>query len=630
MREDLASTPSKLHFGVFDLDVRAGELRRSGVRVKLQEQPFRILAILLERPGEVVTREQLRQQLWPGDTFVDFEHSINITVKRLREALGDSADNPRFIETMPRHGYRFIAPVEPVAPASPPALVEARTPPRQKRRWLAVIVMLALVIIGVFVLRERFRQRAMLPAAKTMLVVLPFENLSGDPAQEYLSDGLTEELITQLGGVEPSRLGVIARTSAMQFKRDSKDVREIGHELGVDYVLEGSIRREINRVRVSAQLIQVSDQGHLWAASYDRELGGILALQYEIARAVVQQITVRVAPQAAARPAAHRSVNPEALDAYLRGIYRLRQGRSDSGTTAVPYFEQAAEIQPGWALPYSGLAWAHFWNATDPNLDLADRREFFRKLKTAALSALELDDTLADAHCLLGDVLQLYEWNWAGAKREFERALELNPGDAGAHAGYATWLSIMGQHQKAIPELSRAIELDPLFVYYRTSLGTTYLLAHRYDEAITYLEGTARLNPDICEAHYFLAGAYALRGRYKDAFAELEKGRAVRNPPSEVVYQANLAWIEAMAGRREEALRIVEENPALLTNVKQPTAVAGFYGAIGNADEAFRWLEIAFKERDPKLPKDRWSPDFDSLRSDPRYQDLLHRMNLPQ
>jgi tetratricopeptide (TPR) repeat protein len=309
----------------------------------------------------------------------------------------------------------------------------------------------------------------------------------------------------------------------------------------------------------------------------------------------------------------------------------LRQGRPDSGTTAVSYFRQATEIQPDWALPYAGLADAHRWNATDPDADFAARKEFFRASKAAALKALGFDDNLAEAHSLLGYVLQEYEWDWAGAQREFKRALELDPSAAGAHAGYGRWLNIMGRHQEAIPEYERAIELDPLFLLYRVSSANTYKLARRYDEAIQRLQETVSLEPSFVEGHAWLSEAYARKGRYEEAIAELERQRALRNPPSEAVYLANLAFVDAVTGRRNEALKIVQENRALLfANVKQPTAVAGLYCTIGDKNEAFRWLEIAFRERDPKLPVYRWSSDFDSIRSDPRFQDLVRRMNLQQ
>jgi len=281
-------------------------------------------------------------------------------------------------------------------------------------------------------------------------------------------------------------------------------------------------------------------------------------------------------------------------------------------------------------LPYAGLAAAHHWNATDPDLDLADRREFFHESKTAALKALGLDDSIAEAHSLLGYVLEEYEWDWAGAENEFKRALELDPSAAGAHAGYGKWLNIMGRHAEALREYERAIEHDPLFVLYRVASANTYLLARRYNEGIQHLQETVSLDPNSVEAHAWLSGAYASKGRYEEAIAELEKQRALRNPPSEAVYLANLAYVDALTGRRNEAVKIVEENRTLLANLKQPTAVAGLYCTIGDKNEIFRWLEIAFRERDPKLPVDRWSFDFDSIRSDPRFQDLVRRMNLPQ
>jgi TolB-like protein/DNA-binding winged helix-turn-helix (wHTH) protein/Flp pilus assembly protein TadD len=631
MQTDAPSAPRKLCFGVFELDLRAGELRRNGTKIRLQDQPFQILAILLEHPGEVVTREELQARLWPGDNYGDFEHSISMAVKRLREALDDSADNPRFIETLPRHGYRFIVPVSVPEPTTRPVSVRpAIWLAMPTRRWVAVLALVSLVTALSYFAWQQLRPRAKPPAGRLTLVVLPFENLSGDPGQEYFSDGFTEEMTAQLARLHPEQLAVIGRATAMTYKHAKKTIDEVGRELHVQYVLEGSVRRGGERIRITAELVKVGDQTHVWAENYEGDLRDVLSMQREVAEKIAKEMPVKISPQDQARLSRARPVNPEALDAYLRGIYRLRQGRPDSGTTAVSYFRQATDIQPDWALPYAGLAAAHHWNATDPDLDLADRREFFRESKAAALKALALDDNLAEAHSLLGNVLQEYEWDWVGAEREFKRALELDPSAAGAHAGYGRWLNIMGRHAEALPEYERAIEHDPLFVLYRVAYANTYLLARRYDEAIQRLQETVSLDPNSVEAHAWLSGAYALKGRYEEAVAELEKQRALRNPPSDGVYLGNLAFIDALTGRRNEALTIVERNRALLANVKQPTAVAGVYCIIGDKNETFRWLEIAFRERDPKLPVDRWSPDFDSIRSDSHFQDLVRRMNLPQ
>jgi TolB-like protein/DNA-binding winged helix-turn-helix (wHTH) protein/Tfp pilus assembly protein PilF len=632
MLSNAPSAPRKLCFGLFELDLRAGELHRNGRKVKLQDQPFQILAILLEHPGEVVTREELQARLWPGDNYGDFEHSISMAVRRLREALDDSADNPRFVETLPRHGYRFMVPVEELEPATRPASAKpAKRRAMPIRHWVVAFALVALLATSSYLAWQRFRPSAKPPAGKVMLVVLPFENLSGDPGQEYFSDGFTEEMTAQLALLYPEQLAVIGRATAMTYKHAKKTIDEVGRELHVQYVLEGSVRKGGERVRITAELVKVGDQTHVWAQNYEGDLRDVVSMQREVAQKIAKEMPVKISPQGQARLARARPVNPEAQDAYLRGIYRLRQNRPDSGTTAASYFRQATEIQSDWALPYAGLADAHRWNATDPDLDLADRREFFRESKAAASKALALDDNLAEAHSLLGNVLQEYEWDWAGAQREFKRALHLDPSAAGAHAGYGRWLNIMGRYQEAIPEYERAIELDPLFLLYRVSSANTYKLARRYDEAIQRLQETVSLEPSFAEAHAWLSEAYARKGRYEEAIAELERQRALRNPPSQSVYLANLAFVDAVTGRRSEALKIVQENRALLmANVTQPTAVAGLYCTIGDKDETYRWLEIAFRERDPKLPVYRWSSDFDNIRSDPRFQDLVRRMNLPQ
>jgi TolB-like protein/DNA-binding winged helix-turn-helix (wHTH) protein len=448
MAQEPQTVTPVIRFGVFELDLAAGELRKSGIKVRLQEQPFQILSLLLERPGQVVTRDEIQQKLWPDGTFVDFEHSLNAAVKRLREALEDSADNPQFVETVPRRGYRFIYPVEGHAARS--------------RRWVWALALAALpalltllLALNVGGLRDRLWPRADSPAKRIMLAVLPCDNLSGDPEQEYFSDGMTDEMIAQLGRLQPARLGVIARTSAMHYKGTDKHVDEIGRELGVEYILECSVRREGDRVRITAQLIQVSDQTHLWAASYERELAGIFAIQSEVSRQIARSLEVELLPAERARPSGAGTINPEAYEAYLKGRYFWNKRTEEGIKKSLDYFQQAVARDPDYALAYSGLADAYLVGIFVGYLPSQDNHP---KGLAAALRAVELDDTLAEAHASLAN----FEiGNWLVEEKELKRAIELNPNYAPARIWYAMHLSARGRHEEALAEGKKALELDP-------------------------------------------------------------------------------------------------------------------------------------------------------------------------
>ncbi len=421
---------SVFRFGAFELDLSSSELRKAGVRVKLPPQPFKVLALLARRPGELATRKEIQQQIWGSETFVDFEEGLNFCIKQIRTALGDDAEAPRYIETLPRRGYRFIAPVE--EPGH--------------------------------------------PAGRTMLAVLPFENLSGDSEQDYFSNGLTEEMITQLGRLQPERLSVIARTSAMTYKGSNKTVDQIGRELGVDYLLEGSVRREGDQVRITAQLIQVRDQAHLWAQSYDRNVSSILAVQGEVARAIAGEIKVAVTPEETRRLASARPVNPDAHEAYLKGRfhwYKLSRVHLD---TALDYFQLALEKDPNYALAYVGIAYV--W-ASRGDCGLVPSREAFPKVKAAALKARELDDTLAEVHELLANVRFFYEWDWGGAEREFQRAIQLNSNSAELRFYYSDFLISMRRPREWKAEIERALELDPFNFFLQCFFGWHLLYLRR-------------------------------------------------------------------------------------------------------------------------------------------------------
>ncbi len=497
----------------------------------------------------------------------------------------------------------------------------------QKRRlsWLAASTLVVVTLgAGIYFARERTWPRAKPPVGKIMLAVLPFENLSGDREQEYFSDGLTEEMISQLGRLQPQRLGVIARTSAMQYKGTKKVVREIGHELGVNYILEGTVRRAGQRVRVSAQLIQVSDQTHLWAESYERDLGDVLTLQSEVARAIADKIQLKLTPQRQS-VASTRAVNPNVYELYLKGRYFWNRRTRDALPKAVDYFQRAADIDPTYALAYAGLADSYIVLGVNQFLTPS---EAFPKAKQAALKALELDNALAEAHTSLAFVLQR-EWEWAEAEREFQRALELNPGYSTAHHWYSYVLTIMGRHEEAIAEARRATELDPLSLIINANLGEVLYYAGRSDEAIRQQLRTVDLDPDFYIAHFNLGQAYRKAGMFDKAIAEFERARALSgNNPFPL---ASLGAAYGFSGRKADAERVLKELREISKRgYVSPFLLAAVYVGLGEKEQAIKWLEKAYEERDSLLPWIKVSPTFDSLRSEPRFQDLVRRIGLPR
>jgi TolB-like protein/DNA-binding winged helix-turn-helix (wHTH) protein/Tfp pilus assembly protein PilF len=624
-----------LRFATFEVDLRAGELRKQGVRIKLQEQPFHVLAVLLRRPGEVVTREELRNQNWPPDTFVDFDNSLNTAINKLREALGDSADNPRFIETLPRRGYRFIAPVSGIDGG-------AATPDKDKGgdgreslwrfRWIVAVVSLAvlaatLFAFNVFRVRERVLNDVRVPPIQS-LAVLPLTNLSGDPAQEYFSDGMTDALITDLA--QMGSVKVISRTSSMRFRRTDKSLPEIARELNVDGIVEGTVQRSGDRVRITAQLIYGPADKHLWASSYERNLQDVLALQEELARAIVGEIKVKLTPQEQVRLGTNHSVNPEAYEVYLRGLAFSKNHGEQSTRISTEYFKRAIQTDPQWAAPYAQLARSYHW------IGSSGHPEFYAKSKTAALHAIGIDDSLAEAHSALAYVLHNYDWNWSGAESEYKRALELNPNYSEAHHGYAVLLAAAGRNEQAVAEIRRAEELDPLLIPLQVNLGVVLSCAGRHKEAIEQLQNTTDLNPKDSYARMELGMAYLRKGMYPEAVANLEKAVAAgKDDPDELLYLGALAYGYAVAGRNREALKLLRELERQEANGKPvaagwDTGLYPVYFALGQKDQAFGWLEKAYKQRSDSLLYLRCWPEFDRLRVDPRFADLVRRVGIPE
>jgi TolB-like protein/Tfp pilus assembly protein PilF len=564
---------------VYEADLRVRELRKHGLRLKLQDKPFEILAVLLEHPGELVTREDLRQRLWSADTFVDFEHSLSIAVHKLRQVLGDSAENPRFIETLPRRGYRFIAPVQ---------------QPELRRA-----------------------------AGKAMLAVLPFENLNSDPEQEYFSDGLTEEMITQLGRLNPQRLGVIARTSVMRYKRSEKPVAQIGPELGVDYVLEGSVRRAGKRVRVTAQLIQVSDQTHLWAETLERNLKDILALQREVAERIARSLAVELLPGDSPLAVRSSTGNSEAYELYLRGRYHWNKRTEEGFAKAIDYFGRAIELDKAFAPAYAGLADAYnifgLYGALPP-------QQAYGRAKEAAHKALEIDSRLAEAYCSRAFATLQYDWDWKSAEKSYQRALELNPNYATAHHWHGLGLMETAQFERAQSAMERALRLDPLSVVINSHLGWLFYFSRQFDQAIAQLQRTLDLEPEYPLALYFLGMAYEQRGVLEPAIDSLRKAteRSGRHPGG----LSALVHALASAGKRGEALRVLEELHSLASQRHvSPYFVAFAHAGLGNRQEAINWLEKACAERSGWMLHLAIEPAFDSLRGQPDFQALMLRTN---
>ena len=564
-----------VRFGEFELDLRAGELRKQGIKLKLQEQPFQILSMLLEHPGEVVTREELRSKLWPADTFVDFDHGLNKSINKLREALGDSAENPRFIETLAKRGYRFMRDLQ----ASPGPI--------------------------------------------RSLLVLPLENLSRDPEQEYFADGLTEELITRLARI--SALRVLSRTTAMHYKGVRKPLPEIARELQIDGVIEGTVLRSEEQVRISAQLIHAPTDTHLWADSYERNLRNVLALQSEVAQAIAREVQVKLTPQEQAHITDVRPVDPEAYEAYLKGRYHWNRRSGKELPKAVCCFQQAIAKGPAYAAAYAGLADSlstlGTWSFVPPN-------EGCGKAKGFALRAVELDPGLAEGYVALAWVTAWYDYDFIAAEREFERAIELNPRYPTAHYWFGFFLALMGRYEEGYTELKRAIRLDPLSGVIHWGLGFVCWSSRRYDQAIEQLEKTLELDATFAPAHALLGWAYSFKSLHELAITSLRKAVQVSQGASQWVGSLGEAY--AAAGYRDEAQKILEQ---LIELSKQqyvtPYLVGRIYYALGEKDEALRWLETAYQERASWMTMLKTDPHLDNLRPDPRFQDLLHRINFP-
>jgi TolB-like protein/DNA-binding winged helix-turn-helix (wHTH) protein len=597
-------------FGAFTVDARTGELSHEGHRTPIRDQSVQLLLALLERPGELITREELAGRLWAAGTFVDFDRGLNKAINHLREALKDSAEQPRFIETLPRKGYRFIAPVArtgdveaAAAPEAPPADT-ARAP--RLRRWLLLAVV-AIAGIGIAIIGGA-RKRAHAPPRIAALAVLPLDNLSRDPEQEYFADGLTDALITDLAQMGTTR--ITSRTSVMQYRGTKKTVKEIGRELNVDAVVEGTVTYAANRVRVTAQLIQVSTDMHLWADTYERDVSSILDLQRSLATDIARRINVFVKPLDRASV-----VKPEAYGLYLKARYAFHKYTSRGWQEAIEHFNEAIESDPEFAAAYSGLSETYLVAGA---YGAIPTEEALTRGKAAAAKALQLDETLASAHYAMATAHTWYDWDWPGADREFRRGLALNPSDALGRNWYAGYLSVLGRHTQAIAEQQRALEFDPLSVIVNANLARALYRARRYDEAIAQAKKTLELDPRFAVALFWLEGALRHKGRFKEA---VELRQILANPEQSRLIGRTFEREGFQAILRESG-RAFEKSGALVT-------AARCYAQSGLTDEAMALLEACAERRCSDFVSLGVEPDFDQLRTDPRFQKLLARIRLP-
>ena len=629
------SVLSLLRFADFEVDLRAGRLRKHGVRIRLQEQPFKVLTALLESSGEVVTREELRSRLWPADTFVDFDHRLAVAISKLRDALNDSAENPRFVETVGRRGYRFMVPVEPVtAAAEVIQLQRGREPPvappaqRKPTLWrpASMSVGVALLLVVVFFVLRRWRQSELTASAVpriSSIAVLPLENLSNDAEQEYFVEGVTDEIITDLAKLPGIR--VISRTSAIQYKGTHKTLPEIAHELKVEGVVEGTVVRVGDRVRIRAQLIYAPTDQHIWAQAYERDLKDVLALQANLAQDIAGEIRLKLTPQQRANLAA-RPVGTEAHELYLKGRFFWNKRDPSGIAKAVDYFQQAVAKDPNYAPAYAGLADAY---ALSGGFNLVPVADAMPKAKAAAEHALQLEGNLAEAHASLGLIAPFLNWDWPDAQRHLQRAIELNPNYATAHHWYAeAYLMPMGRVDEAIAEMHKAQELDPLSAVISTDLGKELYFARRYDDAIVELRRALEFDPNFVSAHNWISDTLLERGDYPEAIAELEKTRPFRE---ERVYARQSAYLHARMGRTVQARSELVKSLGLSKGKPVSSgALALTYAALGDKDNAFLWLEKAYAENSSFMTSLKFWTAFDPLRSDPRFVDLLRRVGLSQ
>jgi TolB-like protein/DNA-binding winged helix-turn-helix (wHTH) protein len=670
------STHRVARFGPFTLDLRTRELSKDGVRLRLHGIPVEVLAALVERAGDLVTRRELRERLWAEDTFVDYQNSLNSAMARLREALGDAADRPRYVETLPKRGYRFVAAVtvEDAMPAPadtslpfdggltlpeqavstapnefrgvpaagterPAGIHEAQaTRPLEQGAQEAVVaaprasdgamrirrvavVAAGVAALGVLLAVIPALRRPEAPAPRVMLAVLPFDNMTGLPEQDYVSDGFTEEIITQLARVNPERVGVIARTTAMNYKGAGKPVAEIGRELSVDYVLEGSVRGGQGALRVTAQLIRVADQSHVWAETFDRTAASLLELERDVSAAVSRQVHALVGPLPS-EDVPGRRPHADAYAAYLRARYYHAQATVQGIERAIESYRAAVGIDPEYALAHAGLARAYIFGVRTRPADA------LRQAHESALAALALEPELPEAQLAVAMTKLYYEWDWAGSAREFQRAIGSDPGSADARFYYSHLLAATGRHDEAIAEARRAQQLDPHSTLIGHYVGRHLFMARRYDEAVRELQRTLELDPNYGWSHMFTFITYEKMRRWDEALRHRQKYLSlIGRSPSEVSDLAARFATTGHSGVLEKWMEMTLEYAERSGHVTSAELVHG-YAALGRTDEAFRWLDRAFDDHTRDLIYLAVDPGYDPLRRDARYTARLQQMHL--
>jgi TolB-like protein/DNA-binding winged helix-turn-helix (wHTH) protein/Tfp pilus assembly protein PilF len=626
-------SPSTLRFSRFELNVETGELRKSGSKIRLQGQSLRILLCLLEEPGRLWSREDLRSRLWPNGTFVEFDHSLNVAVNRLRERLGDSAEKPRYIETVPGVGYRFVSPVEtanepPHPDLTVPEVAVPAVPPRSPSPALVRTLgasACALFIAGLvwFAWARKGTHRA--PAEESLIrsvAVLPLRDLADDTSEDYFADGMTEELITELGRL--SSIRIISRTSIMQFKKSMHSLPEIGRRLNVDALVEGTVRRSGDRVRITVRLVGATPERLVWQKSYEGDLRDVLELQSDVAHDIAGNIQTKLARQQAPSAVPYKRLDPETYEDYLRGRYFLARRTAEAMNTAADYFQRAVQRDPQYAQAYVGLALAY--QLLGSYEVLPPDRSYPLALKFANL-ALELDGTLSEAYSARANSETNYEFDWAGADRDYRRAIALDPNSAQAHHDYGEYFTGVGNAKRAIAELKIARELDPLSLPLFSALGRMYREAHQYDEAAKQCKQSLVLDPNFSMGHWCLGQVYLAKRQYVEATSELKRANDLGTTPLIV---CDLGCVYAASGKKTEARAILHSLESKSRfNYISPYLIASIHSQLGEKDEAFNWLEKAFDRRDgiSYLAAD---PMMDPLRSDPRFADLIQRLHLPQ
>ena len=625
-------------FGVFELNFAARELRKHGVRIRLSGQPFALLGMLLESSGQIVTREEMRLQLWSTDTIVDFEHSLNSAIKKLRAALGDSPENSRYIETVPKVGYRFIAPVEMVEQEIAVQGAHSTSDTNQvavafweksggRTRlplwlWIAAAGAMALAI---FALSRTFLHRPSDPQApsRVMIAVLPFENLTGNSSEDYFSDGLTEEMIEQLGRVDPKHLGVIARASVLRYQREGASLEKIKQDLGVQYVLEGTVRRDSDRVRVTAELIQLKDQSHVWSREYDRSLDKLLVLQGEIAQQLARELSLSFSPHRTPRNSA--TVSPEtyqAYDLYLKGRYFWNKRTKDGLDRAVACFQQSIEKDPTYARSYAGLAdtyaliGAYYFR---PVADVAD------KAKAAAKKAVDLDASLAESHTALALIAQNIDWDWATAEKEYKRAIELDPNYATAHHWYAEELSLVGRFDEALAEIERARQLDPLSLIIATDRAAILYYGRQYDASIQQFRVVLDMEPTFPRSH-MIENAFVQKKMYADAVSDAEAWERNGAGPWSVAVRGYLYGRMNQRAKAVEHLSLLNERYGTFPAITYLRAFP--YLGLDDKAAALTWLERSYADHSISTNV-AVEPIFDPLRNERRFQAILEKMHFP-